>query len=284
MSVGPALPKTPFLVLALAMLLVGIILFGFADSLATLPANTRAGNLWPWPIGPLALRFVAALFFAGSLVAYLVSRRPDRTTVAFFFSVISILSGMLLLHFFANTGSIDWAKPLAYLWPGVLGVAFLASLMLTARARRKAIFTVPPLPPTPRVARNIALFIVGLTGIVGATMFFLPDVGRERWPWDLANNTNVQLLGSVFLTVALSSLLTYLQPSWYGADLFYPGAATFSTIALIASFMHWNLFTDKPLTSILFVVIYIIGAIMGFYPYFRHGISLANSPMGAGSQ
>ena len=264
--------KTPFLILSGAFLLVGLLLFIFADSVATLPAATRSGNAWPWPIGPLALRFVASLLLSGALVAYLVSRRPDRTTLSAFFTVTSLLSGLLLIHFVSNISAIDWSKPLAYVWPAVLLLGFSGSLLLTYRARRNAVFTVPPLPPTPAVSRNIAYFIAVLTCAVGATMFFFPDFSRERWPWDLANSTNVQLLGCVFMAVGLCSLLSALQPSWYGYDLFYPGAATFATIALIACFMHWNLFAAKPTTSWIFVIVYILGIIQGFYPYFRHPV------------
>ncbi len=264
--------KTSFLILAAAFLLIGLLLFIFAESVATLPANARSGNLWPWPIGPLALRFVASLLLSGALVSYLVSRRPDLTTLSAFFAVTSLLSGLLLIHFVSNISAIDWSKPLAYAWPVVLLLGFSGSLLLTTRARRSAVFTVPPLPTTPAVARNIAYFIAVLTCAVGATMFIFPGFSRERWPWDLANSTNVQLLGAVFLAVGLSALLSALQPSWYGYDLFYPGAATFATVALIACFMHWNLFAAKPLTSWIFVVVYILGAIQGFYPYFRHPV------------
>ena len=82
----------------------------------------------------------------------------------------------------------------------------------------------------------------------------------------------MQLLGAVFLAVSLSSLLSWLQPSWYGFDIFYPSAGTFAGIALIASFIRWDLFADKPITSWVFVAIYVLGVIMGFYPYFRYAL------------
>lgn len=268
--------KTAFLAFAAIFLVIGLLLFIFADSVATLPANTRAGNAWPWPIGPLALRFVASLLISGAPVGYLVSRRPDRTTVAIFFTITSLISGMLLLHFFSNAGAMDWSKPLTTVWLAVLLLGFFASLLLTARARRKAVFTVPPLPTTPASARNIAIFISILTCAVGATMFFFPAFSRERWPWDLLNTTNVQLLGSVFIAVGLSALLTWLQPSWYGFDVFYPAAGTFASVALVACFIHWNLFADHPITSWVFVIVYIVGAIEGFYPFFRYPVRQAD--------
>ena len=56
---------------------------------------------------------------------------------------------------------------------------------------------------------------------------------------------NVQLLGAVFLVVAISALWVWRRPSWYGYDLLFAVAATFATVALVASFMHWNLFAES---------------------------------------
>lgn len=267
-----------FLVTALLMLVAGLYLFVFAEPVATLPANARAANPWPWPIGPLALRFVASLALAGALASYLVARRPDRPTVRAFANVLAVVSGALLLHAIVNLGAMDWSKPLSYVWLIVLALAFAGAVFMALRLRGSDETTAQALPPTPGVARGIALFIFILTGVVGAVMFVLSDLGRERWPWDLANATNVQLLGAVFIAVSLSSLLTWLQPSWYGYDVFYPAAGTFAAAALVASFMHWNLFAAKPITSWVFVAIYILGAVMGFYPYFRYVLGRTTAP------
>jgi hypothetical protein len=271
-------PSGAFMVAALLMLVAGLYLFVFAESVATLPANARAGNPWPWPIGPLALRFVASLVLSGALACYLVARRPDRPTVAAFANVLAIVSGALLLHAVVNLDVLDWSRPLAYAWLLVLALALAGSVYMVLRMSGSRATATHPLPATPRTARGIALFIFMLTGLVGAVMFLLPGVGRERWPWDLANTTNVQLLGAVFLAVSLSSLLSWLQPSWYGYDIFYPTAGKFAAAALVASFMHWNLFAVRPVTSWVFVAVYVLGAVMGFYPYFRYVLGRNAAP------
>lgn len=280
-----------FLATSGVLLLAALLLFLFAEAVATLPANTRSGNLWPWPIGPLAVRFLASLLLSGALVSAIAARRPDRPTLFAFSSVVAIISGMLLLHAIVNIGSIVWSKPLAYIWMVLLVLAFIVSIITALRLgvlrrtqslgpKGESTGSTPSsggssltLPATPPAARYIAQVIFVLTGLVGGTMFFFPGFAKDLWPWDLANHTNVQLLGAVFLSVSLSSLFSVLQPSWYGFDLFYPAAGTFATAALVASFMHWNLFAAKPLTSAVFVGIYVLGAIFGFYPYFRYALS-----------
>lgn len=267
-----------FMVAALLLLVAGLYLFVFAESVATLPAAARAGNAWPWPIGPLALRFVASLVLSGALACYLVARRPDRATVAAFANVLAIVSGALLLHAVVNAGVINWSKPLSFAWMLVLALALAGTVYMIIKMRATRAASGQPLAVTPKTARGIALFIFLLTGLVGLVMFLLPDFGRERWPWDLANSTNVQLLGAVFLAVSLNSLLTWLQPGWYGYDIFFPVAGTFATVALIASFMHWNLFGVRPITSWVFVAVYILGGIMGFYPYVRYVLGREAAP------
>ena len=268
--------SSAFLVAALLLLLAGLYLFIFAEAVATLPVATRAANPWPWPIGPLAMRFVASLVLSAAVACFLVARRTDRPTVVAFGMVLTAVSGLLILHSLVNLGNFNWSKPLAFVWLIALILGLLAGIFLVLRLRPGGVYTVPPLPQTPQIARAIAVFIFVLTGLVGATMFLLPAFGRERWPWDLSNSTNVQLLGAVFLSVSLGSFLSWLQPSWYGYDIFYPAAGTFATVALVASFIHWNLFAAHPLTSWIFVAIYILGGIMGFYPYFRYALTPTN--------
>lgn len=251
-------------------MIIGLYLFVFAESVATLPSSARAGNPWPWPIGPLAMRFLASLAIAGSVGWFLVHWRPDSPTVSAFGKVMALSTGCLLIHAVANWGAIDWSKPLGIAWLGGLGIAFLASITLAVTHRHSG--TSVSLPPTPFFATAVVAFIFVLTGLVGAVMVFLPELGRQRWPWDLGSPVNVQLLGTVFLVVAISALEVWRRPSWYGYDLLFAVAATFATIALVASFMHWNLFVDRPITSWLFVSTYVLGAILGFYPFFRYAI------------
>src|SRR5215210_2792790 len=180
-TIGPISSRMSraFLVIAALMLLIGLFVFVFADSIATLPANIRANNPWPWPIGPLALRFVASLVLSAALACYLVSRRADHPTLTAFAVVATITSGMLLLHSLVNFANMNWGKPLSIIWLIALIAALVGSIILLIKTRQKGVVAASALPPTPPLARHIALFIFLLTGIVGLTMFLLPTLGRE---------------------------------------------------------------------------------------------------------
>jgi hypothetical protein len=268
-----------FAAITLVALVMGAALFFFPQSLAKLPAPANANNPWPWPIGPLALRFLGAAGIALALSAGLITLRPDRPSMLAFFTHLTITGTWLLIHTAVSGGRIDWSRPLAYVWVGGIVLVWLLSLGLARWLWLHTPRSVPPLPPSPSAAGLVAPFISLLTGLVGAVMFFLPDVGRERWPWDLGDNINVQLLGALFLAISTVSFWSWRRPSWYGFDLLYPGAGTFATVALIASFMHWNLFASRPITSVIFVLVYILGAVLGFYPYLRYSLKIAKAPL-----
>jgi hypothetical protein len=251
-------------------------LFFFAESVATLPADVRGNQLWPWPIGPLAVQFIAAVFVAWAVSALLLALRPDGPTLVANTTVLTVGSAFLLLHILLNRSSINWSKPFALLWLVFLMIVFLGNLIITLAVRRRIALSSPPLPSTPQVAQYVDLFISILTGIVGVAMLFFPRFSIEYWPWDLANTTNVQLLGALFTAVSLSVFWVWKQPSWYGYDTLYATAGTFALVALIASLTRWDLFADHPITKIVFVIVYAVGGVLGFYPYFRYALRRAN--------
>jgi hypothetical protein len=259
-------------IVMLVFLSIGLYLFFFAESVATLPTATRGSQLWPWPISPLAVQFVAAVFLAWAVSALLLALRPDGPTLVANTIVLTIGSAFLLFHIIINRSFIDWSKPLAAIWLVFLTILFVVNLIITLTVRRRIVLTSPPLPSTPRVALYVDLFISFLTGIVGIAMLFFPRVSIHYWPWDLSNTTNVQFLGALFTAVSLSVLWVWTQPSWYGYDTLYATAGTFAPVALIASFTRWDLFTDHPIMKILFVIVYAVGGVLGFYPYFRYAL------------
>lgn len=266
---------TAFIVMVV-FLLIGLYLFFFAESVATLPAATRGNQVWPWPIGPLAIQFVAAVFLAWAVSALLLALRPDAPTLIANTTVLTIGSVFLLLHILLNRNIINWSKPLAAIWLVFLAVLFLVTLAVTLTVRQRTVLTSPPLPSTPQAALYVDLFISILTGIVGIAMLFFPQFSIRYWPWDLGNTTNVQLLGALFTAVSISVFWVWKQPSWYGYDTLYATAGTFALVALVASFTRWDLFAAHPITKIIFVIVYAVGGVLGFYPYFRYGLRQMN--------
>lgn len=270
--------RTLFLLLAVAYFVIAVILFVFAESIATLPAALRADNPWPWPIGPLALRFIAALGFTAATTGLLTAWRADGPTVRAGVTLHLVIISSFLVHLVLHLGDLNWTKPLAFVWTAGVVLSFVLSIVAVLAAYRAPVDHAVRLPPTPRFAQAVNVGIFFLTGLVGGTMVLLPGVGLERWPWDLNNAVNVQLLGAIFVTVAIAAGWVWRQSSWYGYDVHYASAAVFAVVGLIASFMHWSLFAAHPVGSILFVITYALGAFLGFYPFFRYALSPENRP------
>jgi len=266
------------LLVGLTFLAAGLAVFVLAPLIATLPAAANANHPWPWPIGPLAVRFLAAAFLAWSTAGLLLAWRGDGPTAVAIATVLTIGSAFLLLHLALNLTSIDWHKPLAVVWFGLLVMIFLIGAAVSVLLRLVTRLSAPPLPPTPRTALFVDISIGLLTIVVGGTMLLFPARAQHYWPWDLANTTNVQFLGALFSAVGVSIAWVALQPSWYGYDILYFTAGTFALVALVASFMHWGLFAIHPILSWVFVVVYAVGAGFGFYPFFRFALKQSNRP------
>jgi hypothetical protein len=261
--------RAVFLSGSIAFLVIGLYLFVYAESIATLPAAVRGENAWPWPIGPLLLRFIATFALVGTVGCLLVALRPNSATVAAFGSLAAIFAALLLVHAAINQGDIDWSSPIAVAWLALMVMGLIAAVTLALLGRQRARNRTPMLPMKGEVL-GITIFLLVLNALVGSAMFLLPEVGRRYWPWELVNQVNVQLLGAVFLGGALCMLWVWRQPGWYGYDILYAAVGVFSSVALMASFMHWELFGDRPITSYAFVTLYAVGAIMGFYVYVVH--------------
>src|SRR4051812_44415096 len=102
-SAGPT-GRAAFVIIAAGALLAGAAMFLFPYSLATLPTPTAANRPWPWPIGPLAVRFVGSALIAIALSAGLIALRPDLPSILAYATLMMITGGWLLLHILINLG------------------------------------------------------------------------------------------------------------------------------------------------------------------------------------
>jgi hypothetical protein len=174
-----------FALIGLGALLVGVSMFFFPYSLATLPA--APSRPWPWPIGPQAVRFFASALIAIALSTGLVALRPDRPSILAYATLMLTTGTWLILYCVANLEQIDWSKPLAFVWVIAVAAVWLVALTVVGWLWRREARSAPPLPPTPRIAAQVALLIGILTGAVGVTMFFFPASGASAGPgtWEI---------------------------------------------------------------------------------------------------
>jgi len=117
---------------------------------------------------------------------------------------------------------------------------------------------------SPGIAPGTALrgfFVIHLLVVlpVGASMFLFPSWAQPLWPWQMTP-INVRLIGSFFLGAALISAWALRQRS---AELLLPVLvlyAFFSSLATLASVIHFGLFDPARTTTWAFFALYVFVA------------------------
>src|SRR4051812_30934596 len=95
-------------------------------------------------------------------------------------------------------------------------------------------------PPISSVLRLITI-LVALILIIGATLFFLPDMTAPRWPWALSPFT-ARFLGAVYLGELIGAALFVVIPRWAPGRITVAEAVSFTAVVTVVSFLHLDQF------------------------------------------
>ena len=216
-----------------------------------------AGGFWPWPLPPLAARFVGALLLGAATDTGLTAGAHDDLPV-----VGSLLMGLVLYGLIdltgvlalgtlgASNGLLAWIALFGALALGFGGL--LAARVDAPRDRTRA-------RPQSRFLRGLLWLDFVLVAPVGLLMYLAPEVAQRFWPWSL-KPIDVRLIGSIFVATAVLSFWALRQRTWEEVRPRVAAGGAFATLALIASFIHFNLFDPSRLVTWLFVSLYAIVA------------------------
>jgi hypothetical protein len=211
------------------------------------------GGVWPWPLPPLAARFVGSLLIGAAINTGLTAAARDDQPAVGALLMGLILYGLIALTGVLGAGEIGLTTPLL-IWIGIFaGMPLLAGALLAARAGT-------PLDragarPQSRFLRWLLALDLLLVAPVGLLMYFAPVVARSYWPWDLPP-INVRLIGSIFVATMALSFWALRQRTWEQVKPSVAAGGTFATLALIASFLHFSQFNPDRLVTWLFIALY----------------------------
>lgn len=216
-----------------------------------------AGGLWPWMLPPLAARFVGSLLIGGAICSALTALdRTNRAVGGIMFIAIGdgliALTGILgLSEFSLDSRLLIWLL----IFVGTALILGVGAVLVGARTQHTEALT-----PTSRPLRTYFALHCAIVAIVGLTMYVLPVQAQPLWPW-MMSPINVRLIGGFFVGAALYSAWCFRQPNW---EMLFPTVAfyaVFATAALIASFIHFNLFNPARIVTWVFVALYVfVGA------------------------
>jgi hypothetical protein len=226
-----------------------------------------AGGAWPWPLPALAARFVGALLLAGAIYSGLTAAAPDELPV-----VGALLMGLILYGLIALTGVLALGdlggsnSLLAWIALfGALALGFGGILGARVDVRRDRSHA----RPQSGFLRGLLWVDFALVAPVGLLMYLAPAIAQRFWPWNLPP-INVRLIGSIFVATAVLTLWGLRQRTWEEVGPSVVAGGIFATLALIASFIHFNLFDPNRLVTWLFVAVYVIVAVGAWLAVLQH--------------
>ncbi|MBO0888822.1 hypothetical protein J2P12_06955 [Candidatus Bathyarchaeota archaeon] len=235
-------PQIFLLILSSINAIVGLIFYIFPNSIVP---------YWAWPVKPLAVRFLGAIFLAISLGCWTALRAKlwQRAKILVlvggtFFSLTGIVSIVTALTI-TNTA-------MTWLWAGY----FLASgvgcviILFKYRWHRKT-----PEPIAGTIAPVLSRILFGaqtsIVGVFGVMMVLLPGVAQEQfWPWKVASPT-LQTFGSLFLATCLATGWAFFHRDPRRIMVLLPLDAIFPTLALLAVGISWNVIVAESPSQIV---------------------------------
>ena len=220
---------------------------------------TTAAGRFPWPLPPLAARFMGSLFLAGAAcgAVNIVLGRSRGLTVLALVGVGNLFiaaAGILAV----DASGITTGMALWLAW--FIGVAF--ALLAIALPSVAGLADVPT--PMPKSLRRYFQIHLAVVLPVGVAMFLFPAWAQPIWPWAMSA-ANIRLLGAFFLGAALISFWCQRQTSWHTVLPTLALYAVFASAATVASVIHFGLFEPGRLITWVFFALYVFVASGGWY-------------------
>lgn len=111
-------------------------------------------------------------------------------------------------------------------------------------------------PPVSSFLRFFTIFEVIVLIVTGGGAFFLPDVIRPIWPWEI-RPFNLAFIGAIYLASLVSIAMMAVVGRWAPARVVLWMLLTFTGIALIASLLNLSQFHLQSWATWVWILLYI---------------------------
>ncbi len=113
------------------------------------------------------------------------------------------------------------------------------------------------------VVEVLALFAAG------GGLFFLTDLARAQWPWDIPP-FNARFVGAVYLSSLAAAGMLLLTACWAPARLLLPMLFTFTSLVLVMSLIWWNKFLFDRWATWGWFILYVLLPISSAYYFWQY--------------
>ena len=196
------------------------------------------GPLWPWVLPPLASRFMGSLLVGGGVCTALTTLAPEPLPME---GPALLGLGDILI---ASVGLLDVGQTSLtgrmIVWlVAFIGMALLLWSLLILYGRQAS--RGDDRRPLTRGMRIYFMIHLAVVIPVGLTMYLGPALAQKFWPWPLSP-VNVRLLGAFFVGASILSVWSLRQRYWQAIRPLVALYAVFTTLATLASILHFSLF------------------------------------------
>jgi hypothetical protein len=200
----------------------------------------------PWVVPPLHARFLGAMYLSGAafMVGCLLARRYAEVRVVV--PMIAIWTGILFIVSLFHLSEFDYARGQTWIWFGAYLTYPLIALWLIWEHRALS----EPISG-PRLPGWVRGYLLGqglVTASLAAALLFAPAVMVNLWPWKITPLL-AQLYSAPFLSYGLGSLLLARQQTWAEIRIGVAATLVFAGGVLLASLIHWPLFSLSDLAD-----------------------------------
>lgn len=224
----------------------------------------------PWLVPPLHSQFLGAVYLSGAALSVggMVAKHYSEVRAAI--RIIGIWTGMLLVVSLFYLGDFQYHTRQVQVWFGAYILYPLIALWFLWRNRGlQEDAGVAVLPTWVRY-----LFIV--TGcvftVLSLLLLIVPNLMAQHWPWKISRMLT-QIYSAPFLAYGVNALLLGSRSSWREARLFVIAILVFTFGALVASFLHRDLFDRSTLSAWLW-----FGVLMAVVSSFSAATVIAARP------
>jgi hypothetical protein len=106
--------------------------------------------------------------------------------------------------------------------------------------------------------RSVAIVLVGILAVGASLLYIWPLETDSRFAWPISPEMTPLLMGSGYYAGAYYFLRMAIGRSWSRTGTTTPAVATFATIMLIVTLMHWGNFTHDHLAFYIWFIVYVI--------------------------
>ncbi len=215
-------------------------------------APTRLAEITSWlTLPPLHARFVGALYFYGAVFMAGCMMARQHAEVRYAMPMIAIWTGLLFVISILSLGAFDLTLLPPWIWFASYLIYPLIALWFTWKQRHMDNSLSGE--HLPNWAKNFLLVQGIIVGLFSLALVLTPNLMGALWPWKLTPLL-AQTYGGPLLASGIGSYMFAQRGTWSAVRTVAPAMFVFTTLVLLASVIHRNLFSMSELNDLIWFI------------------------------